>query len=108
MSNEAVPASPPVVPQTAENTYVFAVFASEQADELAQRVIAAFPEDASYQLPNGDWLVAEKTSKASMIYDRIVGEGGDLSMLVARLMRPYGFHDTAIWDWIEAKENAKS
>lgn len=89
--------------------FVFAVFGTDQSDKVGELIQNSFPDDDTYKLPSGDWLVADLYKQPSKIYDRILGDNADqISVIVAKVDRVYGLHDVAVWDWIESKKNGVS
>lgn len=86
---------------------LFAILGSDDPS-ITDVVTAAFPDDDRYALPSGDWLVAVATEQAAVVYQRLrEAADRDVRMVVARVDRYYGFHDTAIWDWMEAKRSGR-
>lgn len=92
---------------TKKTRYVFAVFASEAANELADLITKNISDKDRLQLPSGDWLVADDTPQTSKIFEKIIQghDEGSVSMIVARADRMYGWHDSAIWEWVEGARN---
>jgi len=92
---------------TKKTRYVFAVFASEAAKDLADLITKNISDKDRLELPSGDWLVADDNSQTSKLFEKI-NQGrdeGSVSMIVTRADRIYGWHDSAIWEWIEGARN---
>ena len=83
------------------STYVYALFGASDAAALEAAVAAKWPDRLHFQIPNG-FLVAEQSGQASVVFEKLKGgAGSDFSVIVVRMDDFYGWHDRAIWDWIE-------
>lgn len=116
MTTSTTPASPaagappptPTVPPGPR--YVFAIFGTDQADRIGELVRGTYPPDDRYELPTGDWLVADLIKQTSKVYEKLVGQSESdqqISVIVAKVERVYGLHDVAVWDWIDSKKNGE-
>lgn len=91
-----------------EAQHVFVVLGAQDPDTLKSVIPVAWKEDERFELPSGDWLVASSSELVAPIYDRIKAAAGtDVTCVVTRLDTYYGWHDRAVWDWIEVHRRGK-
>lgn len=90
--------------------YVYAVFGSDSDPALAELIKSNFSDSDRLELPSGDWFVVDESQQTSKVFEKINHgrQEGTVSMVVARADRIYGWHDSAIWDWIEDARNGRS
>ncbi|MGD0960814.1 MAG: hypothetical protein ABSB19_13490 [Methylomonas sp.] len=82
--------------------YVYAIFGALEPEEIDNLVELAFPADNSYQITSGQWLVKSKSNLSAEVYKTLF-DGNEPSYCVITSMDGYyGWHDKAVWDWVEA------
>lgn len=85
---------------------VFAIFGGLELDStsLNAAVEKVFGEADRFQLPNNAWLVAFQGSTSSQVYEAIQTElGRGVTCIVVPMEKYYGWHDAAIWQWVESE-----
>lgn len=87
--------------------FVFAILGSDDPG-MKDAVSKAFKESDRYALPTGDWLVVAATQQSAKVYEDVKAAAGrDVRLIVVRMDRFYGWHDNAIWEWMEAKRSGE-
>jgi hypothetical protein len=89
--------------------HVFAVFGyfGGLSAGIETAVKKAWPDQLSQPVANG-WLVADSSELPAPVYEKLKeAYGGDVSVLVTKLDKYYGWYDKAVWDWIEARQNGR-
>jgi hypothetical protein len=91
--------------QTQPISQVFAIFGARDPKSLDDAVEQAFA-NRCHKVAEGQWLVSANTTQPAEIYKRLT-QNGPLSCVIVWAFDYYGWHDKAIWDWIEASKRGE-
>ena len=79
---------------------LYAIFGTVATADLDARVTQAFPEH--YPIAPGQWVISYPASLPNDVYQTMKNLGGDIRCIVSSLTYYYGWHDQALWVWMEA------
>jgi hypothetical protein len=96
---------PPALP--ARNVFAVFGYLGGLSAGVEESIKKAWPDQLSMPVSNG-WLVADVSELPASVYEKLTSQyGGNLSVLINRFDKYYGWYDKAVWDWIEARQNGR-
>lgn len=85
---------------------VYAVFGNTDSKVIDDAIARAYAED-SYMIAPGQWLIRDNTVQPAEVYKKLMLGEEHTRCVVTRMFGYYGWHDKAIWDWIEASSRGE-
>ena len=83
---------------------VFVVLGTAPTTPLEQAIQTAFPGN-SKKIGTGQWLVSATGMTTQEITEKLGAEAGDKGkVFVASVQNFWGWHQSDIWEWIQAKK----
>ncbi|MHB1102590.1 MAG: hypothetical protein ACYC0C_07390 [Devosia sp.] len=77
----------------------------QKPDIFDPAVELAFPDDSRHLGP-GQWLIAVDGLTTKEIADKVGASSGEKGrMFISALGSYWGWHETDLWEWIEARKN---
>ncbi len=83
---------------------VFAIFGASQPGDLDSLVESTFSDEAR-KIISGQWLVRTEANQAFEVYNKLFETHEPVRCIIVPAEGYYGFHDKAVWGWIEAAKN---
>ena len=86
-----------------ESKSIFAIFGAPDGQTIDKLMAEKYPKETdSRQLSSGQWLISTAESTPSSVYEHLTDGNDSLYCIVVPVSNYYGWHDAAIWEWIEA------
>lgn len=102
-----LPPTPAPLPPVPRHVHVVFGYPFAISGGVADAIKKAWPGDLSINVTNG-WMLADTTELPAPVYEKLkAAHGSDVSVIVAKMDKYYGWYDKAVWDWIEARQNGR-